>query len=401
MPSKNEGIPGFQCRPRKDGSVALYWVASRAAIAAGYEPKTVRLHFPVPNPDPAPELSRRCQDLQAQMERWLIEQSSDADKPIVFNGTLGSLIRVYEENPDSPFHEKGQATQRNYSAALKTLRNTVGERRLSSLNGLDFRRWYKRFREPREGGGPERISSAHYIMTMLRLVLSFGDELSLLHAKRLRDVLHGIRFADAPPRTQQITSAQVADYIAQAHELGYPEMALAQTFQFEGTFRQTDVIGKWEWRKDEPTVLEWNAGIVWSEITTDRILTHKTSKRGRVVRLDLKECPLIVAELDRLPRIPRIGALIIDSKTGKPFKYDDYARRWREIARKAGIPDDVWNRDSRAGGVTEGLDAGADIEDVRHQAGHANINMTRRYDRDSLDKTTRVSKARVKYRNKT
>jgi integrase len=118
------------------------------------------------------------------------------------------------------------------------------------------------------------------------------------------------------------------------------------------------------------------------------------------VLLDLKLYPLVVAELDRLAAVPRVGPVIIDSKTGEPFKYRVYARRWREIARAAGIPDDVWNRDSRAGGVTEGGDAGADIEDLRQHAGHANIRMTQRYDRQTLVKTSRVAQARVKYRNK-
>jgi hypothetical protein len=36
-----------------------------------------------------------------------------------------------------------------------------------------------------------------------------------------------------------------------------------------------------------------------------------------------------------------------------------YARWFRQIARAAGIPDDVWNMDSRAGGATEADEAGA------------------------------------------
>jgi integrase len=139
---------------------------------------------------------------------------------------------------------------------------------------------------------------------------------------------------------------------------------------------------------------------VWQEISPDRILTHDTGKTGQRVVHDLKECPLVLAELDRLPALPRIGPVIIDSKTGEPFRRREYSGRWREIARAVGIPDDVWNRDSRAGGVTEGGDAGADIEDLRQHAGHADIRTTQRYNRKTLEKTKRVAKARVEHRNK-
>src|SRR5262249_46543888 len=37
-----------------------------------------------------------------------------------------------------------------------------------------------------------------------------------------------------------------------------------------------------------------------------------------------------------------------------------YAREWRVVARAAGVPDQVWNMDARAGGISEADDAGAD-----------------------------------------
>ena len=42
------------------------------------------------------------------------------------------------------------------------------------------------------------------------------------------------------------------------------------------------------------------------------------------------------------------------------------------------IPDAVWNRGSRADGVTEGADDGADIDDLRQHAGHADTRTTLR-----------------------
>ena len=395
MPRKGD-FPGLQCSRRKDATVALHWVASRVAIAAGYPVKTVRLHGYSEGSD---ELSDRCQDLQAQMSAWLADQSR-ADKPIVFNGTIGGLIRLYETLPESPYHDKAPGTKRVYADDMRLIGCILGERRLTRITGLDFLRWYKELRKPKTPNGSERIRRAHGVMVMLRILLSYGAILGLPETRRLRDILSELSFADAAPRQQQITFEQASVFIDKAHELGYPEIALAQALQFEGTLRQWDVIGEWVMDDAAPRRQRWAKGLLWSEISEGSILTKKTGKTTAEVIIDLNEYPLIVAELDRLPTMPRIGPVIIDSKTGEPFKRRAFAGRWREIARAAGIPDDVWNRDSRAGGVTEGGDAGADIEDLRQHAGHADTRTTQRYNRRTLAKTKRVARLRVEHRNK-
>jgi hypothetical protein len=68
------------------------------------------------------------------------------------------------------------------------------------------------------------------------------------------------------------------------------------------------------------------------------------------------------------------------------------------VARAAGIPDNVLNRDSRAGGVTEGSDAGADLEHLRHHASHSSVATTARYSRRTLTKTRAVARLRVAHR---
>jgi hypothetical protein len=345
------------------------------------------------------ELTDRCQDLQAQMSAWLADQSRD-DRPIIFDGTLGGLIKLYETRPESPYHDKASSTKRVYADDMRLIGRILGDRRLTRITGLDFLRWYKELRKPKTPDRSERIRRAHGVIVMLRILFSYGAILGLPETRRLRDILGELRFADAPPREQQITFEQASAFISKAHELGYSEMALAQALQFEGTLRQWDVIGEWITDDTAPHRQRWIKGLLWSEISRDRILIKRTGKTTSKVNIDLNDYPLIVAELDRLPTMPRIGPVLIDSKTGEPFKRRAFAGRWREIARAAGIPDDVWNRDSRAGGVTEGGDAGADIEDLRQHAGHADTRTTQRYNRRTLAKTKRVARLRVEHRNK-
>ena len=77
-----------------------------------------------------------------------------------------------------------------------------------------------------------------------------------------------------------------------------------------------------------------------------------------------------------------------------------FAEYWREYARAVGIPDDVQNRDSRAGGASEAETAGADIEAIRQGMGHSKPDTTRIYTRAIAEATDNVAKLRVKSRGK-
>jgi hypothetical protein len=255
---------------------------------------------------------------------------------------LRRSTKLYETLSGSPYHDKAPSTKRVYADDVRLISRILGERRSTRITGLDFLRWYKEFRKPKTPGGPERIRRAHDVMVMLRILFSYGALLGLSETRRLRDILSELRFADAAPREQQITFDQASAFISKAHELGYPEMALAQALQFEGTLRQRDVIGEWITGDTAPNRQHWVKGLLWSEISGDRILTKRAGKTTAEVIIDLNDYPLIVAELDRLPTMPRVGPVIIDNKTGEPFKRRAFAGRWREIARVAGIPDNVW-----------------------------------------------------------
>ncbi len=60
-------------------------------------------------------------------------------------------------------------------------------------------------------------------------------------------------------------------------------------------------------------------------------------------------------------------------------------------ARAAGVPDDVWNMDARAGAVTDARAKGASRADAMELATHKQEPTNRRYDRDRIDATSRVA----------
>jgi hypothetical protein len=136
---------------------------------------------------------------------------------------------------------------------------------------------------------------------------------------------------------------------------------------------------------------------LWQHIR-DYVLINDTTKTGQETGIDFKLYPLALAELQRVPPDQRVGPVIKDSRTGQPFKERRFQKNWRAVARAAGIPDDVMNRDSRAGGVSEGSDAGADLEHLRHHASHSSGTTTARYSRKTLTKTRAVARLRVAHR---
>jgi integrase len=396
MPSKGD-FPGLQWSPpRKDGSRVPYWVAPRKAVKAEYFPETVRLDEFIDRPE---ELSARCHALWAEMEAWLAEQARP-EKAVKYDRTVGSLLTIYETDEYSPYRRLSRHSTENADYDLRKLRRTVADRRVPNLDGTDFLRWYWSFRKLAYEGGPERITDAYNIMTRVRGVFTFGVLKRLPDCKELRDILSLIRFPNPKSRKQAINFQQVVGFIAKAHELGYPEMALAQALEFELTLRQGDVIGKQEFKENDRSILEW-LGLRWEEINDDLVLVHETNKiSGRELVFDLKAYELVFSELRRFPMLPSIGPMIVDSKTGRPFEYEEFRKRWRMIADAARIPKELQNRDSRAGGITEARNAGADKDDIRQHAGHAKARTTEIYIRENLEPNTRVAQARADYRER-
>ena len=112
------------------------------------------------------------------------------------------------------------------------------------------------------------------------------------------------------------------------------------------------------------------------------------------VEFELTLYPAVLEELDRVPRERRIGPLIISEKTGEPYKHRTFTQTWRKVADKAGVPKAVWNMDARAGAISEAYDAGAVETDVMKHAGHRNRQTSARYNRGSIDQTSRVARLR-------
>jgi integrase len=185
--------------------------------------------------------------------------------------------------------------------------------------------------------------------------------------------------------------------------------ALAYALQFECALRQRDVVGEWVPISDHrPSAVlsgrnKW-LGPTWSQIDDNMILRITPSKTesttGARVLLDLKAAPMVLEELANIAPESRHGPLIVSPRLKLPYRHEVYRRVWVRCTELAGLPRTIWNRDLRAGGVTEARKAGAATDDVARTVGHASKRTTAKvYDRDTLEAARRVSTARKAFRD--
>jgi hypothetical protein len=288
----------------------------------------------------------------------------------------------------------------------------IGSEKVNELNARRFLRLYEQWSH--NGTKP---TTGHHYMRMMRILVNFGmtflenDECAKLSA-----ILHKMRFKGGKPREERLTADQANAIRDKAHERGRQSIALGQAFQFECLLRQKDVIGEWV-PISEPghsAVLagndKWLRGIQWQEIDQNLTLRHETSKREKMLEVPLSKALMVMQEFDRqfpgfktLGRaaLPASGPIIINERLRLPYETQEYRRQWRICADAVGVPRAVKNMDSRAGGITEATEAGADIEHVKHAATHGNISMTQRYSRGATEKIAGVMDKRAAHRNKT
>jgi hypothetical protein len=280
--------PGLKFRPRKSGSPVPYWIASAAAVKAGYTPKSVRLH--------TGDIIGACQRHQAEMLLWLSGQQ-DADK---FDGSFRSLFNLYETDPESSFHRLKRSSREPYGVYLRKLYAHIGDCRISATDGRDLKRWHALWASPPAPGKPERTASAHLCVSIIRAAVSFGVACRKPGCAEFKTVLDVLKFAVPKPRTQAPTAAQVSAVRAAAHASGHPSRALAYAIQFEAGLRQWDVIGEWWPLSDaRPSGVlgkgeKW-LGPTWSNIDSNLVLRLTPGKTagtsGVTVAIDLRECP--------------------------------------------------------------------------------------------------------------
>lgn len=324
--------------------------------------------------------------------------------------TIRELVTEYCESEFSPYKKLRQPTRNSYNGMLRRIVDHVGDVRLSAVNYRTLLAWHKHWTK-----GGRHVVTGHGFMSMYRTLFGFG--LMLLEddeCERLVAVMSKAKFEMGKHREQHLTAEQVIAIRMEARRVGRGSIALAQAIQFEGTFRQKDIVGEWVDRSEpglseivSPRFGKWLRGIRWNEIDANLILKHVTSKKQKLVTVDLKLADMVMEEWARdypglltghgtvnRHLLPDNGPVIVDEETGRPYLTWKFRKLWRAIATTVGVPQDVQNRDTRAGAITEAKDAGASLDDARIAAAHSSTDQTADYWRGDEKAIARTMKTR-------
>lgn len=405
MPPRSDH-PGLKFDRLKSGRQP-YWVARQVVRdPMDFPDRTIRL----PRDASEEELAELCRLHTARLLKWLADRERSPGPR--YDGTVLSLSRLFQTHPESTFRAVKHNTRDTYADSLKIIERTVGARVVRNLTVLDVKRWYREWRKPKVQGGRERIKRAHDAVAVFRMVLRFGFALGFEECGRLDEKLATQRFEKSAAREQEMTFAQAATFVRKALEMGKAgvipwerarSMAIGVAAQFDLLLRQKDIIG--EWLPAKPGVagaVYDDAGEMWlGRFRWDNVpgwkLRLKTSKTRSAIEFDLQNYSLLFPLLESVPLHGRTGA-IVKGERDLPVRERSYRKWFRQIARAAGIPDDVWSMDSRAGGATEADEAGADLKAISDHLTHAETKTTVRYIRRVQKRTATVAEARNRKR---
>jgi hypothetical protein len=319
--------------------------------------------------------------------------------------TLKQLIDCYRTDPYSNFLRLQHQVRRKHDGELTRLIERYGSTQLCDIRFRTLLAWY------RDWLADGKVAKARSAVSRLRELFRFGR--SILEdgeCDRLFEALGKLPLESSPPRTVQMTADHARAICATAHRhFGWHSIALAQALQFELLLGQKDVIGEWVpfTEPGESDVIwaerkqKWLRGLRWSDIDKNLILRHTAGSGGRRIEVDLRTAPMVLEELkilvaksrdvsgaamtlheifeqlksitaDTLPRseespvtgpvtledligsLPSSGPIVYCEINGMPWSTAEFRRKWRKVAKEAGVPDNVTNRDSYPAGMIRG-----------------------------------------------
>ena len=394
--------PGLKWMKRVGGHIPV-WVADEADVRAGFQPKTVNLSYMANDPG---MLEAKCAALQTEMHLF---RAGHRMRKREFDGTIRSLLVLYQEHEESPYRQLKPGSLRPYNHYLARLEHHIGVRRVDSVDGIDIRRWHKDW-----SSDGKHLAAAAMARAVLEAAVSFGVMMRLKGCSDLLETIQAARRKLPGPRPRKAVAVaeQVEAARAAAHANGRPSSALAYALTFETTLRLWDVIGQW-WPIDMGGLsdvldaergLKW-FGLLWEHIDADLMLRFTPSKTedgtGAEIIYPLGKAPMVLEELQHWPVEKRIGPVIVSEETGLPYRASIFTQRWSVDRKAAGLPEKLWARDLRASGITEGRVSNASTDDAAKVAGHSTKATTAKvYDRAVLEAADRFAAARLKGRER-
>lgn len=258
------------------------------------------------------------------------------------DGTLAGLIRDFEGT--AKWRKLAESTKVEYRRVFKFWDEKFGTLPLKAVEARAFRQdvlaWHDEF-------SSEKPREADNRVTILARVLSWAAADRSLKT----NVLDKFDRAYSSDRAEKIwLPEQIEAFIGAAG----PEMQIAIMLALHTGQRQGDI-----------------RRMAWNNYDGERI-TIRQGKRGRVVVI-----PCTAALKAMLDTLPRKGALILNTKTGKAFQKRTFSDYWDEAYKAAELPREKDGKpafhfhDIRGTTVTMLFEAGCNVAEAASITGHS------------------------------
>lgn len=342
-----------------------------------------------------PTAWKMAEDLNVALDRW--RKGEDVTK-LVDRGTVAWLLRWYQQQDQ--FKDRKNKTKSDYRKVIGIvigfpMKNggTLGDRRIASVDAPFVDRLYKRLRDERGD------RQATYCMQVCRRAWNLAKRPGY-------DKITGVTinpFAEmglsstAKKGNRATTRAEYNLYRETARALGYQSMATAAALSFELVNRTWDVFGFADDEGNEAV------GAIWAGYRPAASFTLTMSKGGEIKTIPLIDVdgdgniiPLYPELEEELARTPRLHSrIVVEERTGQPYKERRMSTVHREICNAAGLPREMTFTGFRHGGATEIGDAGE--ADPRAISGHKLLETTAIYNKASHAKALQIGRARREY----
>jgi hypothetical protein len=165
-----------------------------------------------------------------------------------------------------------------------------------------------------------------------------------------------------------------------------------------------DVFGQWLRDPDGTGGIRrgterWADGLTWDMVEPDlsafsKVISKTASALPEPTRFSLEDATEIQARLRLLGNGGRVGPVIVSERERLPYALSSRSQAFKRLRNQLGLRSEITMMDTRAGALTEGGTAGADLLVLRDAAGHLNAATTNRYIRTREANIVRLVKMR-------
>lgn len=325
---------------------------------------------------------------------------------VLVKGTVAWLFAWYREQPR--FRKNKPKTKKDYHRLMDAIcafepkkgAPELGKRAANKVDATVADRMYEKWQE-------RGIREASYAMQVCRLVWAWAVRHQRTTGVTENPFLGMGLKSTAVKGNRATTRAEYDLYRATARAMGYQSMATAAALCFECCQRVSDAFG-YEALQPEDQSGGPERHILWSGYVPGEHITLIQSKTGNPVLLPLTvEVAGEGGGVERVSLYPELeeelaawraiapttdGRIIVEERSGQPYKERRMSTVHRAICDEAGLPKDMTFTGFRHGGITEIGDAG--IDDTRAVSGHKTLEVTRIYNKANAEKARRIAAAR-------